>query len=178
MMSPSPSVISPDSVQLSSKRPRSPTVIQPSRLVQPGAGNELEGALGVGQVAPHLECALDGVRAVAALLEVGPHDAEEPPRHGGFAAGAAFVVGCTGARPLIISQSGPASEVQRCAVCVSGGGGALGHGACCSCSLSRGWLWCDGLRAAVRMQPYELCLRVLRRYFAGLWRHARLVMRS
>ena len=47
-------------------------------LVQPGAGNELEGALGVGQVAPHLECALDGVRAVAALLEVGPHDAEEP----------------------------------------------------------------------------------------------------
>ena len=26
----------------------------------------------------------------------------------------------------------------------------------------------DSLRAAVRMQPYELCLRVLQKYFAGL----------
>ena len=47
-------------------------------LVQPGAGDELEGAPGVGKVAPHLEGALDGVGAVAPLLEVGPHDAEEP----------------------------------------------------------------------------------------------------
>ena len=45
------------------------------------------------------------------------------------------------------------------------------------CSLSRGWLWCEGLRAAVRMQPYELCLRVLRRYFARLL-EARLVAKT
>ena len=46
------------------------------------------------------------------------------------------------------------------------------------CSLSRGWLWCDGLRAAVRMQPYELCLRVLGGTLQASWKHARLVAKT
>ena len=44
-------------------------------------------------------------------------------------------------------------------------GAALVH--CARC-----WLWCDGPQGSVRMQPYEMCLRVLRKSFTGLLEHA------
>ena len=155
MMSPSPSVISPDSVQLSSKRPRSPTVIQPSGWSSQAPATSSKAPPASGRSPRTSNAPLTASARSRPSSRWARTTPRSRSRHDdGFATGFAFVGGRAGARPLIISQSGPASEVQRC-VCAcrrrrrSARAWRMLFFGCplrssALVQLCRGWLWCDG----------------------------------